>query len=163
VRHGLRVDGEAGRASGVNLEIERATPGDLAHIQRLLTAARLPTDDLATAPIEFWVARRGGAIAGTIALERYGAEGLLRSLAVDASARRGGVGSALVARLEADARFAGIATLVLLTQTAAPFFASRGYEPLDRAAVPGDVGRSAQFSSLCPASARCLAKSLINR
>lgn len=140
--------------------IDAAAPHDLAQIRRLLDAAGLPTGDLESAPLRFWVARRGASIAGTIALERYDAEGLLRSLVVDAPARGDGVGRALVARLEAEARLAGVSTLVLLTQTAAPYFAGLGYAPLDRAAVPVNVGRSAQFSSLCPAAATCLAKSL---
>lgn len=159
----MSADGEADGQSGMTIVIDAATPGDLAEIRRLLTAAHLPTDDLSHAPIRFWVARRNATIIGTIALERYGAEALLRSLAVDASVRGSGVGTALVETLEADARRAGVTTIVLLTQTADAFFANRGYEPLDRAAVPGDVGRSAQFSSLCPASARCLSKSLISR
>jgi len=144
----------------VILTIDAAVLPDLAQIRRLLNDAGLPTGDLESAPLRFWVARRGESITGAVALERYGAEGLLRSLVVDAPARGDGVGRALVARLEAEAGLAGVSTLVLLTQTAAAYFAGLGYAPLDRAAVPGNVGRSAQFSSLCPASAACLSKSL---
>jgi len=49
---------------------------------------------------------------------------------------------------------------VLLTETAEAFFRSRGYVPVERANVSPAVKQSAEFRTLCPASARCLSKSL---
>jgi len=160
VRSELRDDRKADRKGSVNAEIGPATAGDVADIRRLLADSALPTADLASAPIQFWVARRAQVIVGAVALERYAATGLLRSLVVNPQDRSGGLGRALVARLEADARLAGVASLVLLTQTAEPFFAKCGYHRIDRGSVSGDVLSSAQFRSLCPASATCLSKSL---
>jgi amino-acid N-acetyltransferase len=47
----------------------------------------------------------------------------------------------------------GVRELYLVTTTAAPFFAKRGFEPVDRAGVPASIGRTTQFSGTCPSSA----------
>ena len=74
---------------------------------------------------------RAGQASGVIGLERFGAGGVLRLLAV-ASAYQGlGAGRALVSRLENDARAAGVEQLVLLTETAQAFFGELGYEVID--------------------------------
>jgi amino-acid N-acetyltransferase len=52
--------------------------------------------------------------------------------------------------------------LVLLTQTAEPFFARLGYSVVDRVYVPDEVKASAEFRSLCPAAATCMTKSLVS-
>jgi amino-acid N-acetyltransferase len=133
---------------------------DRVAIRALLTEAGLPVADLDTAPLSFLVTRDGGTLVGAIALERYGETALLRSLAVASSHRRQGVGDALVAALEGNARSLGILRLVLLTQTANAFFDARGYRVTDRAHVSGDVQGCAEFRSLCPSSATCMMKSL---
>jgi len=95
----------------------------------LLESAGLPTADLAgIAGLRTWVDESGDSISGVIALDAFGSEGLLRSLAVAPDYRGRGIGRVLVARLEADARAEGIRKLILLTQTAEPFFRSLGYE-----------------------------------
>jgi amino-acid N-acetyltransferase len=47
---------------------------------------------------------------------------------------------------------------VLLTQTAATYFAARGYAPIPRAQAPAAVQASAEFTSLCPPSSTCMVK-----
>jgi len=75
--------------------------------------------------------------------------------------RRGmGLGGAIVSELERVAREAKIARLILLTQTAAKFFAQRGYQVMERSAAPADVQGSEEFRSLCPSSAVCMTKEL---
>jgi amino-acid N-acetyltransferase len=59
-----------------------------------------------------------------------------------------------------DARADGARQLVLLTETAQPFFVQLGYQVIERDDAPGEVKRSAEFASLCPASAVCMTKSL---
>ena len=54
----------------------------------------------------------------------------------------------------------GMDQLVLLTQTAEPFFATRGYAVIAREAAPAAVRRSAEFRSICPASAICMTRQL---
>jgi len=141
----------------------RITPSlamDRAPIQELLTASGLPVADLETAPLRLWVARDGSRVVGSIGLERYGSAALLRSLCVDPAYRRSGVGQELVFTLEHASRDAGVGLLVLLTQSAESFFASLRYSVIDRAYVPDEILQSAEFRSLCPASATCMTKTL---
>lgn len=129
-------------------------------LRALLTDNALPVADLDSAAIDFLVAVEGDDVLGLVGLERYADVGLLRSLAVRTDRRGTGLGDALVRALEGAARTHGLTQLVLLTQTAAPFFAARGYTVIDRGAAPAAVQRSAEFASLCPASAICMAKPL---
>jgi amino-acid N-acetyltransferase len=144
---------------GPSIRIGR--PADLTAALLLLEQAGLPTADLATArELTMWVLESGDALVGAVALERFGADGLLRSLAVAPGFRNRGFGRALVTRLEKQAREAGVQRLILLTETAEQFFRSRGYLRIDRAQVSGPLRQSAEFQSLCPISAACMTKSL---
>lgn len=137
--------------------IRSITPGETAAVRALLIASGLPVDDLGSAAIEFRIAvDDDGAMLGVVGIEVFEEAGLLRSLAVVPHARHRGIGHALAGSLEADARARGLHQLVLLTQTAETFFARRGYAVIDRAAAPAGVRRSAEFRSLCPASAVCM-------
>jgi arsenate reductase len=142
-------------------DLRPALPGDRDTILSLLREAGLPTQDLgADDGVRFLVAERDGRIVGAGGLQGRGDVVLLRSLVVDGAARHCGVGTALVDGLERLAIDSGVSTLVLLTETAAPFFAARGYVPLDRECAPAAIRESAEFRSLCPASALCMSRSL---
>lgn len=143
-----------------NPTLRAATTADADIIRHLLERNGLPTSDLATARPEFLIATRDGETLGIGALERFGGAALLRSVAVATEWRRSGVGRVLVTELERRARAAGIGELILLTLTAEDFFARLGYSAKDRAQVPPAVLDSAEFRSLCPASAVCMAKAL---
>ena len=136
-----------------------ARDDDRGAILDLLRQAALPTDDLeAGTPVDFWVVADGVRPVGAIGLERHGMDGLLRSLVVDPAHRGHGLGVALVDALERAARSSGIRRLVLLTRTAEPFFERRGYAVTPRSSIDADVADSAEFRSLCPASATCMTK-----
>ena len=126
---------------------------------RIVRAAGLPVLD---GPADVLVVRGpdGRGVVGTVAVEDHGADGLLRSLAVDAGHRGRGVGRALVAEAEGRARRRGVRSLALLTTTAAPLFAALGYREVDRAEVPEAVRASSEFCGVCPASAACFLKRL---
>jgi amino-acid N-acetyltransferase len=135
--------------------------GEQQQIRALLTSAALPTEDLDDAAVHFIVAGANESnTIGAIGLEVFGNVGLLRSLVVQPDARSSGLGGQLVEALEVDARERGLSQLVLLTQTAAPFFAKRGYAVIAREAAPAAVQHSAEFHSICPASATCMTKHL---
>jgi amino-acid N-acetyltransferase len=85
---------------------------------------------------------------------------LLRSVVVAPGHQRRGLGRDLVSHVERDARDQGIEQLVLLTETAQALFERLGYEVIDRAAAPEALQQSAEFRSLCPASAVCMSKRL---
>lgn len=141
--------------------IRPSTPADLGLIRAWLEASSLPVADLTpTAAIEFLVAVEAGQPVGAVGLERFGSTGLLRSLVVAPTRRGAGLGTALVDALEAHAARRGLVRLVLLTTTAEAFFTSRGYAVTERSALPAAVLGSAEFRSLCPASAQCLARPL---
>jgi amino-acid N-acetyltransferase len=142
--------------------IRRGRASDLAAVLAMLQGAGLPTEDLTSAPgLHLWVISTEKSLVGVIGLERFDAGALLRSLAVEPGHQRRGLGRQLVARLEHDARADGVQQLVLLTKTAEAFFRELGYEAIDRRYVSEDLKQSAEFRSLCPASAVCMTKSLV--
>lgn len=149
-------------SSSAPLAIRRGQSSDLAAVLALLQRARLPIDDLTSAPgLKIWVLETEGELVGAVALEGIEPTGrLLRSLAVAPAHQRRGLARALVARVENDARAEGIEQLVLLTETAQALFHRLGYQVIDRAAAPTHLQQSAEFRSLCPASAVCMAKRL---
>ena len=141
--------------------LQSAGPEDLAAIVGLLDANGLLTADLVPqSATRFLVAKEGREIEGVIGLERYGDVGLLRSLAVRPERRRAGLGAALTTAVERHAAAEGLNSLVLLTNTAQAFFASRGYEVIARADAPRSVQSSGEFKSQCCASAVCMMKTL---
>jgi amino-acid N-acetyltransferase len=134
---------------------------DLAALTALLKGAGLPTDDLASAAdLHLWVLETKGDVVGAIGIERFGANALLRSLAIAPAYQRRGLGHRLVAQLEQEVQGKGVDQLFLLTATAESFFRRNGYEVIERRHVPEEVRQSAEFRSLCPASAVCMAKVL---
>lgn len=143
------------------VELRPARPTDLPAIVALLDACGLPTGDLGEAMLtSFCIAEADGRIVGVAGLEAFGAVGLLRSLAVAEDRRGGGLAARLVDWCETEAHRRGVEKACLLTTTAAEYFRKRGYADVPRDAVPAAVAGHAQFRSLCPASARCLAKHL---
>lgn len=141
--------------------IRRGRSADLSAIATLLQSAGLPTADLSSASnFQTWVLEAHGALLAAIGLESFGDEALLRSLVVAPEHRNRGLGRQLVASLERDARTQGITQIILLTETAERFFQVRGYVVTDRIQVSEAVRQSAEFRSLCPASAVCMRKTL---
>lgn len=142
------------------LQLRSADAGDANAIRMLLDRNGLPTSDLASSRPEFVVAYEGDRLIGVGALERFGTMALVRSVAVAADRRGARVGVSIIHELELRARAAGLSELVLLTQTAAPFFERQGYRVIERSNVGQAVQASEEFRSLCPASATCMAKIL---
>lgn len=141
---------DAALASSGTDTIDRATAADLGAVVALLQAAGLPVDDVAEHFASFLLARRAQTLVGCVGFERYGDVALLRSLCIAESHRGGGVGHAL---LERALHAAGARDVYLLTTTAAGYFEQRGFEVLPRERVPLAIASTAEFRSLCPASA----------
>ena len=133
--------------------IRTATEADLQAVERLLKEASLPLEGVRGHFGGFLVAEGEEHIVGVIGLERYADTGLLRSMVVEPSHRNLGVGGALYGALLARAGELGIRRMILLTTTAAPYFAKRGFQVIDRSAVSGPVTASLEFTSACPSSA----------
>ena len=125
--------------------------------QRTSSAADI-TEDLLS---DFAVAEDAdGSVVGIVGLERFGANALLRSLAVAQTARNAGLGGRLLAHAEDLARTSGISELWLLTATASKFFRRKGYMDVGRSSAPAEIHATPQFAQLCPASADCMRKTL---
>jgi len=137
-----------------------ASGQDVESIRSLLERCDLPTQDVSRSQPDFTVACDGPLLVGVGGIERFGVTGLLRSVAVSPQHRGMGIGQSLVAALERRAATAGLTELVLLTQTARPFFEHLGYRVIERACAPAPVQQSEEFRSLCPQSACCMAKKL---
>ncbi len=118
--------------------------------ESILQAAGLPTDDLENQGQHFYAFGEGDAFGG-FALQDGVA--LLRSFVVAPSRRRQGLGAQVFEWLLAEAKREGSKEAWLLTTDAAQFFERQGFEQADRDSAPEPVKHSAQFTSLCPASA----------
>jgi amino-acid N-acetyltransferase len=147
--------------SSLQPTIRRGQDVDFEAVLSLLNSSGLPTADLTSAPgLHLWVLEAKGSLCGVVGMERFGTCALLRSLAVGKSFQGRGFGHELVARLEREAQADGVEQLVLLTEAAERFFRVIGYEVIDRRFVPERIKQTAEFRSLCPASAVCMTKSL---
>jgi amino-acid N-acetyltransferase len=142
------------------ISIERAEASDMEAIRSLVREADLPCLDLGRANQAFFVARSSGALVGCVGLERYGQAALLRSLAVSPARRGEGLSFALFQRVAAEARSLAVVELYLLTATAEALFARWGFRRVPREHVPEAVRGSAEFASLCPATAACMVLAL---
>jgi amino-acid N-acetyltransferase len=127
----------------------------------LLAAADLPTADLAEIDLRhFFLAGSGEAAIGLVGLQIAGPHALLRSLVVNAPARRAGVGSQLVAHAEGYARAHGVTSIYLLTTTAERFFRDRGYVLAARDEAPASIRSTREFADICPTSSAFMHKRL---
>ena len=142
------------------LVIRKAGAGDWERIAGLLADCGLPLAGAREHLGSFLLAERHGVLTGCAAVERYGDAGLLRSVAVAESDRGLGTGTALVERCMIEARTNRLATLILLTTTAAEYFPRFGFRSVERQAVPEAVRASEEFRGACPDSATVMLATL---
>lgn len=133
--------------------VGRATADDGESILRLLADSGLPLDGLLDHLDTAFVARADGHLAGCAALEIYPDGALLRSVAVDRSARGQRIGRALTDAAVALAQSLDVPDIYLLTTTAEHYFGKLGFKTVPRDRVPAGVQQSVEFRSACPASA----------
>lgn len=141
-----------------------ATSTDSEAIRRLLISCLLPPDDLEDAIAGentlFIVAEAASKVIGSVGLQQYGVDALVRSFAVERYFRGSEVSSKLMQELERHARARDIHSGYLLTTTITNFLLRHGFKHYDRAAVPEAIAQTAQFASVCPDSATCLMRKL---
>ena len=137
------------------MQISPMTESDRTAVHRLLRATGLPVDGFDSPHIVGVVARdAAGSLIGSAAIEVYGHDGLLRSVAVAESARGRGVGHQLTRAALQLARDRGLSALYLLTETAGDFFPKFGFVAVARSHIPAEVKSSVEFTTACPASAQ---------
>jgi amino-acid N-acetyltransferase len=142
------------------MEPQRATAADWLAVRDLLIRANLPLDGAEKAFETGLVAVEDDRVVGCAAIESYNATALLRSVAVTPRRQGAGVCTSLVHAAEALARTTGANEMILLTETAEPWFGRLGYERMERHAAPADVAASVEFASACSESAITMRRSL---
>jgi amino-acid N-acetyltransferase len=133
--------------------VRTAQSNDLSPICELLEQANLPTFGVADHLKTFLVVETDGVIVGAAGFEVYESSALVRSLVVEPSSQGRGVASRVCDDLEQAAPRYGVKQLYLLTETAASFFAKRGYVVVPRDTAPHEIAASPEFSEICPQSA----------
>lgn len=142
------------------ISYQLAAARDRETIRALLDAERLPSSDLATSGVVLIAARAEERLVGCIGVEPHGDAGIIRSLAVAPEYRGRGIARSLVSRAEALALERGMRCLYLLTEGAVEFWRGIGYVAVPRTESPPAIRASAEFASLCSASAACMKRSL---
>jgi len=136
-----------------NPTIQIAVADDRDAIRELLTANKLPVEDLDRSSIVLYTAKQDKELAAVIGLETIGNSGLLRSMATAKQWRNKGLASSLVQTVLQSARSKGFKTLYLLTETAELFFRKTGFTVISRDEAPAELKQSPEFTHLCPSSA----------
>ncbi len=135
------------------ITIERAKASDANAIYWLLEKSKLPIAGLAAHLGTTLVARESETVIGSVALEIYEDQALLRSVAVADEYRGQRLGKRLMQEVLSLARQERLNTLYLLTETAEKFFEEFGFQTISRADVVSRVKQSVEFTGACPASA----------
>ena len=136
--------------------LSSATPADLPAVLALVRQSKLLENGVSEAIERFLIARVDSRAVGCAGLEIYADGGLLRSVAVEPSARQAGLGAALVGGVVAAARQVGLRELYLLTTTAPGFFERLGFARVERSDVPLAVAESWEFRVGCPQTAQAM-------
>ena len=128
-------------------------------VKAALVKAALPADDVDDPRVLLWRFETLDAIpVGFGGLEVFGSDALLRSLVTLPPLRQTGMGAAMVAVLEIEARALKCRAIYLLTTSDTNFFARLGYAACARDDVPAEVRASRQFAALCPPTATAMVK-----
>ena len=142
------------------MQPQRATGADWPAVRDLLVRVDLPLDGAEEAFKNGLVAVQDDRLIGCAAIETFDGAALLRSVAVTPQRQGSGIGASLVHAAEALARQAGADEMILLTETAEPWFEALGYERIARATVAADVAASVEFATACSESAVAMRRSL---
>ena len=124
-----------------------------------LAKAGLPVEDLEEPGPIFWRFEDEDVPVGFGGLEIHGDQALLRSLVSLPPVRHRGIGRAIVAMLEMEARVRHCRAVWLLAP-APEFFLRLGYRQCERGEMPKSLQETAQFARLSPASATVMTRRL---
>jgi N-acetylglutamate synthase-like GNAT family acetyltransferase len=130
-------------------------------LRAALIKAGLPADDVADPRLHFWRFETYEDVpVGFGGLEIHDRDAVLRSLVTLPPLRQLGMGGAMMAKLEAEARAHKCRAIYLVTTSEEEFFADHGYEPCKRNAVPAAVRASGEFAALPPSASVVMVKHL---
>ena len=122
-------------------------------LRAALTKTGLPADDVADPRLYFWRFETYEDVpVGFGGMGIHDSDAVLRSIVTLPPVRQLGMGGAIVAKLEDEARAHKCHAIYLVTTSEEEFFADHGYAPCKRGEVPAAVRASGEFAAL-PASA----------
>lgn len=142
------------------VEIRDMDVNRLPTMRALLASCQLPHGDLDLSRGMFVGLYKGEELIGCGGVELHGQNGLLRSVALQASARGKHLGRQIIQHLEDRARKKGLASLYLLTETAGEFFDHHHYQAVARDKVPDAIKESTEFAHVCRSTAVAMVKHL---
>jgi N-acetylglutamate synthase-like GNAT family acetyltransferase len=142
------------------LMVQPLAPWERDAVAAALRKAGLPADDLQAHGRMFWRFEENDVPVGFGGLELHGDVALLHSVVTLPPLRHRGLGGAITAHLEDEARAHKCGALYLLTVDEAVFFAHLGYEICARDAVPAAVRASPLFTALEMGTATVMTKRL---
>ena len=135
------------------LHPEPARPHDLAGGLDLLRRCEQAQQDVAARWGHYFVVREDdGRVVGLAGLEVYGADGLLRGVAVDPDYRGQGLAAALVEAVVARARLLDLRAVYVLTTNARDYFLRHGFGDSERGAAPSTIRESWEFRNGPPSA-----------
>jgi amino-acid N-acetyltransferase len=152
-------------ASQVLGDFQMRTANDLDRddVSALLSASRLAAlDSTSQFGSQYVVAHANGRLIGVAGLEIYGADALLRSVAIAPSFRSQGLGRQLTQDRLRWAIERGISTIYLLTADASSYWRRHGFTEIRREEAPAAIRSTSQWSGGCSASAIAMIKKVAN-
>jgi len=150
------------QAAAPRLQVQPLAVWEREGLRAALVKAGLPADDVADPRVLCWRFETYNDVpVGFGGLEIFGADALLRSLVTIPPLRRIGLGSAMVAALEAEAAARKCRAIYLLTASQAAFFSRLGYTRCERKKIPAAIRARAQFVSRGPADATAMVKRIL--
>jgi amino-acid N-acetyltransferase len=114
-------------------------------LRAALTKAGLPATDVGDPHLLFWRFETDDGPVGFGGLEIHGGDALLRSVVTLPPLRQAGMGSAIVAKLEAEAALHRCRAIYLATASEADFFARLDYASCERNKLPDAIRSSEQL------------------
>jgi amino-acid N-acetyltransferase len=141
----------------INLNLKEAIKEELDKALKLLENNHLPTADIGD-NVELYTVYDHQKLIGTIGLEAFKTEGLLRSVCLDSEMQNKGLGSQILTIFEGKIKEKGIKNLYLLTTTAQGFFQKNDYKTIAREDVSEAIRHTEAFKGVCPSSAIVMRK-----
>ena len=129
-------------------KLRRAREEDIAQIEALLIAERLPANGLVEYLDSFFVLSEADKVVGCAGLECYGEAALLRSVVVAPERRRRDDGRRLVDTALAEAQRRGVRRAYLFTMHASLFFGRMGFREVSLEEFEEAVRASRQYEAV---------------
>lgn len=134
---------------------------DLRKVKTLLSKCNLPVDGVEDFfEMGYCVAETQDKLVGVAGVEVYCMHGLLRSVAVALDWQKKSIGQALVRNRLSWAKAKGFSDIYLITIDAETYFERFEFRSINRSAVPSEIQKSSEFSTICPETAKVMVRSL---